>query len=68
MDNKITLELTEDDAFWLQVFCGDAASVWHNNWLKAKAGEAAHLDVGSCERLNDRAWSFANRIQELRTA
>ena len=68
MDNKITLELTEDDAFWLQQFCSDAASVWYDNWRKAKDGNAPHLDMGACERLNDRAWSFANQIRELRSA
>lgn len=67
MDNKITLELTADDAFWLQQFCSDAASVWYANWRKAKDDESSNLDVGACERLNDRAWSFANRIRDLRS-
>lgn len=68
MDKKITLELTEDDAFWLQQFCFDAASVWYDNWRKANPGKEPYLDMGACERLNYRALSFANRIQELRSA
>ena len=69
MDKKITLELTEDDAFLLQQFCADAASVWYDKWRRAKNGKVSRLDtITSCQRMNNRAWNFANQIQELRSA
>lgn len=68
MGKKITLELTEEDAALLQQFCFDAASVWYYNWRRAKRGKTPRLDEGACQRMNSRAWSFANQIQDLRTA
>ena len=68
MDKKITLELTEDDAFLLQQFCADAACVWFDKWRRAKSGKVSRLDTITCQRMNDRAWSFSNKIQDLLSA
>jgi DNA-binding transcriptional LysR family regulator len=63
--NKITLELTEDEAWWLKQFCIDAAIVWHQNWQDVSDGKRPDLDADSCKVLNRRAHDYAERIQEL---
>jgi hypothetical protein len=68
MPPKITLELTPDEAFWLQQFCVDAAIVWHGLWQDTADGKRPDLDVESCKRLNRRAHEYAERIRELRPA
>lgn len=68
MTTKVTLELTPDEAFWLQQFCVDAAIVWHGLWQDTADGKRPDLDVASCQRLNRRAHEFADRIRELRPA
>lgn len=65
MSTKITLELTPDEAFWLMLFCGSAAMVWHQNWQKVADGKRTDLDVDACQTLSRRAHEYAERIQEL---
>jgi hypothetical protein len=67
MTTKITLDLTPDEAYWLQQFCVDAAIRWHELWQDTADGKRPYLDVESCKRLNRRAHEYAERIQELRT-
>jgi hypothetical protein len=65
MTTKITLELTDNEAFWLQSFCVDAAIVWHDLWQDTAEGKRPDLDAESCKRLNRRAHEFADQIREL---
>lgn len=63
MAQTVTLELTADEAFWMQQLCVDAGSYWHSLWQDATNGKRPDLDVESCSRLSRKAWDFYQKLE-----
>lgn len=63
--NEVTITLSNDDAYWMKQFCGDAAIYWDTLLSQVTSGRRPDLDESSCRRLRDRAQGFYNMIDKI---
>lgn len=62
---KITLELTFDEAFNLKSHLVDSSCYWHNLWRDSIEGRRPELHPDSCRQISQRAQDFYNTLEEL---
>lgn len=62
---KITLELTFDEAWNLKSHLIDSSCYWHRLWQDAMDGKRPELDAKCCQLISKRAQDFFNKIEEL---